>query len=418
MFKRNLQKKLEEALKRSPVVLLTGARQTGKTTLMRAVARDQDYSYVTFDDLRFLSAAQRDPLGFIQGLQKPVILDEVQRVPEIFLAIKHDVDENRLPGRYALTGSANPFLIPRLGDSLAGRMEIFYLHTLSQGELLSRYDDFIARVFAPEMRTPPYDLVVKAELHKKIAIGGYPSVLGFDYSARESWFSSYVTALLQRDVKDIANIAGLSELPMLLQLLATRNGTLLNAAELSRTSGIPSSTLSRYLVLLNALFLVELLAPWSAHLGKRLVKSPKVYLNDTGLLTYLLGMDEGAAAFQSPLGGHLLENFVFGELTKQATWSSVRVKLYHVRTIAGIEVDFVLENQAGQLVGIEVKNSVTVSASDFKGLAYLEQELKEKFVRGIVLYTGDQVVPFGKKLYAVPLSALWAAAGKSDTIIR
>lgn len=406
MFKRNIRARLQKALQRSPIVLLTGARQTGKTTLMKQIGQGQDYHYITFDDIRFLSAAQNDPIGFIEGLKKPVILDEVQRIPEIFLAIKQDVDENRQPGRYALTGSANPMLIPRLGDSLAGRMEIFNLFPLSQGELVGRCESFVDKVFNQQLPMP-LEPLVKTDLYKKMSVGGYPLVQGVDEIARESWFNSYVTTLLQRDVKDIANIAGLSELPRLLKLLATRAGNLLNVAELSRTSGISTTTLHRYLIILETLFLIDFQLPWSSNLGKRLVKAPKVNLVDSGMLSFLLGIDVEAPHLDGRILGPIVENFVVGELRKQITWNQTRVQLFHSRTVTGIEVDILLEDASGRIVCIEIKNSTTVTAQDFKGLKYMEELVGNKFVQGIVLYMGEQHIPFGSRMHALPINALW-----------
>ncbi len=406
MFKRNLQKKLEKALTRSPVVLLTGPRQSGKTTLMKEISKIRGYSYVTFDDINFLSAAKNDPMGFIAGLNKPVLLDEVQRVPELFLAIKHDVDENRTPGRYALTGSANPLLIPRLGDSLAGRMEIFDLFPLSQGELSNSHENFIDIVFSKQIPLPAQTLS-RADLYKKIAIGGYPPVQGFDFADRESWFNSYVTTLLQRDIQDLSQITGFAEFPRLLNLLATRTSSLLNVSELARTSGIAGSTLNRYLILLETIFLIKFHSAWSSNLGKRLVRSSKITFIDTGLLLFSLGVDLEKLPLDNIISGPVLENFVISELDKQLTWNQVRAKLYHARTTTGIEVDIILEDAAGNLVGIEVKNSSTIGANDFKGLKFLQESAGRKFVQGIVLYTGSQHVPFAAKLSALPINVLW-----------
>ncbi len=407
-FKRNITSKLEKAVLRSPVILLTGARQTGKTTLIKHIGKNKNYSYVTFDDLRFLSAAKNDPIGFIQGLEKPVILDEVQRVPEIFLAIKHDVDENRELGRFILTGSANPLLIPRLGDSLAGRMEILELLPLSQGELLGLQESFIDTAFDKNHIYPlTKNALTKTDLYHKIIQGGYPLVQNMNDEGREAWFNSYITTILQRDVQDLANISGLSELPHLLKLLATRVGNLINVAELGRSTGISSTTLHRYITLLETVFLVVFQPPWHTNVGKRLTKSPKTYLVDTGLLSFLLDLRIDKAISDYRFIGSILENFIFNELQKQLTWNSMRIKLYHFRTVTGIEVDIILENQAGALVGIEIKNSETVTAHDFKGLQYLQAETGESFMKGIVLYNGSQVVPFGKDLYALPISFLW-----------
>lgn len=406
MFKRTIKPIIEDALNRSPIVLITGARQTGKTTLAKEIGAQKNYHYVTFDDIRYLAAAQSDPTGFIAGLPKPVILDEVQRVPDIFLAIKKDVDENRKPGRYLLTGSANPLMIPRLGDAFVGRMEIFTLYPLSQGELLGRRECFIDNVFKQEpisSRAP----VIRKDLLEKIVVGGYPLMQNISEHARESWINSYITTLLQRDVQDLAQISGLTEFPNLLRILATRTSNLLNVAELSRSSGIATSTLHRYITLLEALFIISFIQPWHANLGKRLVKSPKTSFIDTGILTFLLGATTERLLADSMLVGNILENFVATELRKQATWSQERVNLYHFRTQTGIEVDMILENSAGKLIALEVKASETVGANDFKGLKYLQEEAQDKFIQGIVLYTGDATIPFGKNLFALPISSLW-----------
>ncbi len=406
-FRRNSKPKLEKALKISPVVLLTGARQTGKTTLMNEVAQDRGYFSASFDDLSILSAAKADPMGFVARLPKPVILDEVQRVPELFLAIKYDVDQHREPGRFALTGSTNPLLIPKLGDSLAGRMIILTLLPLSQGELLGRKEVFIDRLFKGEV---PYkaDNLSRQELYERILKGGYPAVQAFGEEERRLWFNSYITALLQKDVQDLAHVTALAEFPRILQLLATRAANLLNVAELSRAVGIPNTTLHRYLSLLEALFIVCLLQPWSVNIGKRLVKSSKLYLIDSGILAYLLGIDTERAAIDGKLMGSIVENFVVMELKKQASWSTTQVQLFHFRTQTGVEVDLVLEDAAGRIIGIEIKSSSTVTQQDFKGLRYLQESAQERFMAGIVLYTGSQSIPFGGNFYALPITSLWA----------
>lgn len=407
MFKRTLRLNLEKALKRSPIILLTGARQTGKSTLIKQMGQKEGYTYITFDDIRFLSAAQNDPIGFVEGLSGPTILDEVQRIPEIFLPLKKRVDENRVPGMFALTGSANPLLIPRLGDSLAGRMEIFMLYPLSQGEINGLPPEhFIDTVFSGNIPVPS-DTVSRQNLYERIDVGGYPLVQGVDAEGRESWFTAYVMAILQRDIRDISQISGLTELPRLLQLIATRAGTLFNVAELSRTAGIATSTLHRYIALLETVFLVQFLQPWSTNLSKRLVKSPKVYVVDSGLLGFLLGTSALQQKFDTKILGPLLENFVVNELAKQITWNQTRVKMFHYRTATGVEVDIILEDAAGNIVGIEIKNSATALAQDFKGLKHLQEEVGKKFIRGIVLYTGSEYVPFGERLCALPVSALW-----------
>jgi len=405
-YRRNISSNLKDALNRSPVVFLTGGRQTGKSTLIKEVC-GEEYTYVSLDDLRFLAQAKYDPIGFLAGLPKPLILDEVQRVPEIFLAIKQDVDNNRVNGRYALTGSANPLLIPQVSDSLAGRMEILQLFPLSQGELNNHDERFIDHIFQETVSFKKISAIDRDTLLQKMIIGGYPLVQNRRERDRDAWFESYIMTLLQRDVKDLANIEGITQLPDLLKLLAARTSGLLNNAELSRTSGIAATTLHRYVTLLEILFLVYFQPAWSANLARRLVKSPKTYLIDTGLLAFENGMQVQRLKSDGTLLGALIENFVVSELRKQMTWNELRVGLYHYRTQANIEVDIILENKAGQIVAIEVKASESIRPDDSNGLRQLREDLGAKFVRGIILYTGSEIVPINEQITALPISYLW-----------
>lgn len=407
MLKRNVKTQLKKALARSPVVLLNGARQVGKTTLALELLKNKKYTYVTFDDEMIFLAAKSDPVAFVANIQKPLILDEVQRVPEIFLAIKRDVDSNRRVGRYLLTGSANPLLIPRLGDSLAGRMEIINLMPLSQGELDQQKEHFIDFVFGQKPLKSPSNKISQRELYEKILVGGYPSVQQVDFQTREAWLRSYLNLILQKDIKDLAQIEKVTELPNLLRLLAARAAGLLNVAELSRESTIAAKTLHRYLALLETIFIVNTQPAWSTNLSIRFVKAPKLYFVDSGLLAYLLDMNIEKAMDDSVHMGRILENFVVSELQKQATWSKQLINLYHFRASSGEEVDAVMENRSGQVVGIEIKTSKKVTSQDFKGLSFLQNKAKQRFVQGIVLYTGSEYVPFGKQLCALPVSALW-----------
>ena len=259
----------------------------------------------------------------------------------------------------------------------------------------------------------------RVELWTRVAAGGYPEALAQSRpDRRRAWFGAYVTTILPRDVRDLAAIDGLTELPRLLALLAARTGGLLNFAELSRASGIPQTTVKRYLTLLEATFLLHPLPAWSANLGKRLVKSPKVYLNDTGLLAFLVGADRSRLEREPRLAGTFFESFVFQELAKQRTWSQTRPSLYHFRTQTGLEVDFLLEDAAGRCAGIEVKASQSLGASDFRGLRQLRESLGKALRMGVLLYLGSEVVPFGENLYALPIEALWAGASDSEVQAR
>lgn len=409
MFARNLAPEIEISFRDTPVVFLNGARQTGKSTLARELfVEGKRTQYLTLDDAPVLAAARDDPSGFVAGLDGPVVLDEVQRAPDLFLAIKAAVDRSRKPGAFLLTGSADIMLLPKVADSLAGRMEIFTLWPLSQGEMAGVKENFLDSLFLKTRRPPVRYEEDRRAIFARVLRGSYPVVQQRESEARRrAWFESYTTTILQRDIRDISEIEDLTMLPRLLALLASRACGLLNFADLSRSIAIPQTTLKRYFTLLETTFLVRLLAPWSVNLGKRLVKAPKLYLNDTGLMTYLLGLDQSRLAIDSAMAGPLLENFVIMELLKQISWSKARVKIFHFRTHTGEEVDIILENAAGEIVGVEVKATASVGSSDFRGLRALAEAAGSRFRRGIVLYTGAETVPFGKNLHAVPIPSLW-----------
>ncbi len=403
---RALSTPLLAALQDTPVVLLHGARQTGKTTLARAVAAGpHPAAYVTLDDPVQLAAARADAAAFLAGMPGAVVLDEVQRAPGLFLAIKAEVDRQRRPGRFLLTGSANIFLIPQISEFLAGRMEVLTLWPFAEAEMIGTTTGFLDALFAP---SPPRAGSPPDDLPSRLLRGGYPpAVERRDPERRRAWFGSYLLTLLERDVRDMANIESLTSLPRILTLIAARTAGLVNFAELARSLAIPQTTLKRYFALLEATFLVQLVPAWSVNLGKRLIKAPKLFLNDTGLAAYLLNLDAERLATETAVRGALVENFVAMELRKQAGWSRQGVRLFHFRTAAGQEVDFVIENAAGIVAGIEVKASATVTARDFSGLQVLAETAGARFHRGVVLYTGTAAAAFGPRFYALPLSALW-----------
>ncbi len=410
MYARNIEAELHAALADTPVVLLNGARQTGKSTLAQNLAKSWSIPYVTFDDATQLAAATSDAQGFLAGLGDRVVIDEVQKAPALFPAIKMSVDQDRRPGRFLLTGSANVLLLPHISESLAGRMELITLWPLSRGEIQSQQEHFVDGVFAQDL--PPLQACEASDLKDVVLAGAYPEVIQRTKGKRrDAWFGAYITALLQRDVRDLANIDGLTDMPRLLSLLAARVGGLLNMSELSRSSGIPNSTLKRYLSLLQATFMFQPLPAWSSNLGKRLIKSSKIHLIDPGLAAHLAGITHQSLDRDPMFFGHLLETFVVGELRKQMGWSDARVNLYHYRTTTGREVNIVLEDAAGRLVGMEIKASSSVGRKDFSGLDALSEDLGSRFVRGIVLYSGDQAVSFTDHYVALPVSALWQMTG-------
>jgi len=338
-----------------------------------------------------------------------MVIDEVQLVPELFSAIKRVVDRDGRPGRFLLTGSANVFMLPRVSESLAGRMQVINLHPLTQTEIGDTGHNLPDALFADGVWAQREVPTWRVELARRIVTGGFPEVLGrADAPRRSAWFAAYLASLLQRDVRDIANIEGLRELPRLLSLLAARASSLFNASELSRSAGIADTTLRRYVALLEATFILQPLPAWSNNLGKRLVKAPKVHLLDTGLVAHLRGLIDAQALIASEGFGALLEAFVVQEVRRQLGWSRVRATAWHFRTATGREVDLVLERGDGSVVGIEVKASASVGQADCAGLRALAEAAGQRFVRGVVLYGGDRLLPLGERFWAVPLGVLWA----------
>ncbi len=411
MIHRHITNRVVEALSDTPVVLINGARQTGKSTLVRSrELPEEERQYLTFDDPGILSAAKRDPNGFVSGLGRRVTLDEVQHVPEIFGVIKMAVDQKREPGRFLLTGSADILLLPKLSESLAGRVELHTLWPFSQGEMGQIREDFIDALFGEaQWSTSPAVKLSRKDIFERVLTGGYPVVIERQPERRKAWFESYLTTILQRDVRDLSAIADLTAVPRLLAVVASRVGNLLNFADLSRNMALPQTTLKRYFALLEMTFLVQLLQPWSVNLGQRLIHTPKAYVNDTGLLTHLLGLSLDRLETDPGLAGGVLESFVLMELQKQATWSKTRPQFFFWRTTSGQEVDIVLEENGGRMVGIEVKASSTLTGRDIRGLDALAKAAGKRWIRGVVLYTGTEVVPLAANIHAVPLPMIWRA---------
>ena len=411
MYKRNITSAIIEALSDTPVILINGARQTGKSTLCEKIIMDGVFQgqFITMDDPATLIAAQNDPMGFLKDLNKHIIIDEVQRAPELFLPIKKLVDEERKNRRIILTGSADVMLLPKVGDSLAGRIETHNLWPLSQDEISGAKSNFLNTLIDIEKKFKPSKTSWK-EIARKMNIGGYPESLArSSASRRNKWFSDYITAVLQKDIRELANIEGLTEIPNVLKLIATRVGSTINMSDISRLSGVKNTTLKRYVTLLEHIFLLVKIPAWTKNAEGQFVKSPKVYLNDTGLLNNLIGLggDERFLEQRSNAGAYL-ENFVVMEVIKQLSWDDLYLKPYHFSMHKGSEVDLVLEDKRGWLYGIEIKSAATLQNSDFNGLRHLAELAKNKFKRGIVLYTGEQYLSgFGKNLNAVPVSAVW-----------
>lgn len=405
--------RLEEALADSPVVLVHGARQCGKSTLARVIADAHDYAYLTFDDETTRAAAESDPIGFIAAAPPRLVLDEVQRVPSLFVTLKAAVDRERRPGRFLLTGSANVLLLPALADSLAGRMEVVRLHPLSQREVAktTARPGLLERLFAGTLATASSrhrGERLGSALGARIVAGGFPPALERkDERRRAAWYASYGDAVLQRDVRELAKVRSLDVMPKLLATAATQTARLFNVAELAAPFQLSRPTIAEYMTLLGRLFLVDLLPPWHDNRLSRLVKTPKLHMADTGLAAALLGVDEDSLAADRPLLGQLAESFVMQELAREASGSPHPFSFFHYRDKDQVEVDVVITRGAREVAGVEVKASATVVASDFRGLRRLAEITGARFRGGVVLHDGEQTLPFGDKLFAVPFRALW-----------
>ncbi len=411
MYQRYIAKPIIEALKDTPVILINGARQTGKSTLCRQLveAGSFDGQIMTMDDPTTLSAAQADPLGFLQNLSPHVIIDEVQRAPELFLSIKKLVDDNRKGRRLILTGSADVMTLPQVADSLAGRIEIHDLWPLSQAEIHGKRSKFLDTLIAADGRFQSHKNNWK-DMIEAIRAGGYPEALQRETKGRKAkWFESYIDAVLQKDIKDLANIEGLTQIPNILQLIATRVGSTINLSDIARLSGVKNTTLQRYMALLEHVFLILKIPAWTPNIEGQFVKSPKIVLNDTGLLCHLRGESVDSLMGNRTTAGAFLENFIVMEIIKLLSWSDLFLKAYHFSIHRSAEVDLVLEVRKKQLYGIEIKSTASVDQNDFKGLKRLAELAGKKFQRGIVLYGGEHMVGgFGENLQAVPLSAVWS----------
>lgn len=410
MIKRELRVRLEEALGEEAVVFLRGPRQAGKSTLVRSMGGGR--GYWSLDDLATLAAARSDPGGFVAGLPERVTIDEVQRVPELLLAVKEEVDRRRVPGRFLLTGSAEVRATGAVAESLAGRVRMLDLLPLSQSEIAGGSGDWLGRLWDGGFAGRELAGWGRAELLERLLRGGFPeAVTRKSPDAAQRWLRGYADALIERDMTDLMRIADVAQMVRLLALAASRTATVANCADYARVLGVPLTTLRRYLALAQAVYLCFELPAWAGSTTARLVRQPKLHLADTGVACALAGIDARALDTHPTLPGQMLESFVVGEVRKAAGWSAGGFRLAHFRSHAGREVDLVIEARDGSLCGVEVKLGATVRAEDFAGLRQLQALAGAKFRHGYVIHGGSQSLSFAPNLHALPVAGLCGIAG-------
>lgn len=405
-YSRLIESRVAESLTDTPVVLIAGPRQAGKTTLARRVANEQGMHYLTLDDELVLLAAKEDPVGMIRNLDRAII-DEIQRAPQLLLAIKKSIDEDRRPGRFLLTGSANLMALPTVADSLAGRMETLTLLPLSQSEIHGATNNWLDSVFAgriPEISKP----LIGKSLYEAVLRGGYPEAVSRTTSKRRTaWARQYIDALIQRDVRDVAGLEKLDHLPRFLRALAHTSGQLCNYSQLGGQVGLDHKTVARYMGVFEQMYLLKRVEVWGRNRLSRIVKTPKLQFIDSGLLATLADVSSIDTSLDLGRFGHILESFVYGELRKINTAADKNYDLLYYRDHDQYEVDLVAEDSSGRIVGIEVKAAATVRSSDLRGLKRLSTLAGDQFALGVILYDGLETMPIGDRLWAVPISTLW-----------
>ncbi len=408
MYHRFSTEKIKTALTDTPVVFVMGPRQSGKTTLVKNII-DDSWEYINLDDQTQFEVARNDPVGFIRNLpaKKRIAIDEVQRLPELFVSIKQAVDEDRIPGRFLLTGSANALLLPRLSDSLAGRMESVRLSPLSECEIQGNQPTFLSKLLSQEVPTS-HDKRIRDHLIQRIIVGCFPEPLQRATEQRSrTWYQQYINSLIQSDILDLTHIDHPELMTKLFRLTAFYAGKLSNLSEMGSKLGLSHVTIKKYMALLEQLFLVERLPAWHSNEYKRLIKTPKIHPTDTGIICAVRELNSKRLIQQPEIFGLLLESFVYNELRKQASWINKQLNFYHYRDKKKVEVDIIIEDSMGDCFAIEVKASATLTSKDFAGLERFKNIAGERFKLGILLYDGDHTTAFGDKLFAVPIGALW-----------
>jgi uncharacterized protein len=412
MRERFARRLVEETLQDTPITVIQGARQVGKSTLARAVTNERSALMLSLDTAAVYRAAKADPEAFVRQSDGLLVIDEVQRVPELVLAMKDAVEEDRRPGRFLITGSANLLELPGAQESLAGRAETVVLYGLSQGELQVHREDFVDRLLVGDWKAlqKRSSGLERRDYLDMICAGSYPEPVGRSGRRRRAWFDNYLNRIVTRDARDISHLQHVDRLPALIRLLAANNAGELVKNRLAVDAAIPAGNVDGYISLLETLYLVQVIPAWGNNLTRRVVNRPKAALLDTGLAARLANVTPESMAPGGPgsdVAGGLFEAFVAGEIRRQLVWADTDALLFHFRDRNGLEVDLVLEDSRRQVAGIEVKAARTVDGSEFRGLAALRDKLGDRFQLGVLLYSGTRPLPFGDRLWALPLASLW-----------
>ena len=414
LIPRHARTMIEEALADTRVVLLLGARQVGKSTLATEISATLGAAPpITLDDVTTREAADADPSGFVASLQRPVVLDEVQRSETLLLAIKEAVDKDTSPGQFLLTGSANILTAPKIHDALTGRTEIVRLWPFSQSEIEGSRANLVDRLFKGSVPSITGAAIGRDAFVERAIRGGYPEAYLRAQRRRERWFESYIESVTTRDIRDLADVRRADAIPSLLRLVAAQAANLFKAETMSNDLNISAKTVLSYTELLETVYIVRRIKAWRANIGKREVTTPKIYVVDSGLLAYLLGADQLRAAKGDQIAGKLFENLVAMEIARLLDWAETSATQFHYRDrSSGDEIDIVLESRAGEIVCLECKAAATVRHEDYRSIAKLRDARGEQFVAGVVVYTGAETKALTEKVWAVPVSALWGVRAK------
>lgn len=401
--------RIVEALADTRIVVIQGARQVGKSTLSSRVIAGHRGVSVTLDDPATRDFATSDPIGFVdQAPDLTLVIDEIQRVPELVIALKSAVDRDQRPGRFLVTGSADLLSLTTMHESLAGRAERIVLRAFAQRERTRHAGSFIDTAFGGDLLRDHESPMERADYLALACAGGYPEALSrATVRRREDWYLAYIDQIVKRDAADISGLQRLADLPRLLRLIAGRMGSTMVWSSLATDAAIPRRTLDPYVALLQTLYLIDVVPAWSANVTSREVKQPKVFPSDSGIAAALLGVSAAALGPTSALAGPMLECFVIAEILRQLSWTIQRAAVHHYRDSRGNEVDIVLESPDGRVVAIEVKAAATVRGRDAAGLALLRDRLGGRFVAGFVVHTGRAAVAVGDRITALPIDALW-----------